>query len=105
MSVNIADDSNFKEQITANSKVIVKFFADWCGSCKLFSPKFKRLAGDERFKDVVFLDVNAEKNPDARKVADVKNLPTFAVFINGELVDSVCTTKEEGVVELLEKLS
>jgi thioredoxin 1 len=105
MAVNIVDDSNFKEQLNAHEKIVVKYYADWCGSCKLFAPKFKRLSDDERFKDIVFLDVNAEKNPEARREGEVKNLPTFAVFKNGKLLESLATNKEEALIDLLGKLN
>lgn len=104
MAVIVADDSNFESELSNHSKIVVKYYADWCGTCKLFSPKYKRLAGDDRFKDIVFLDINAETSPEARKKAGVNNLPTFATFKNGELVDVVMTSKEEAVVEILEKI-
>jgi thioredoxin 1 len=104
MSVNQISDAEFSEQIAAHDKVVVKYFADWCGSCKLFAPKYKRLAADERFSGVAFLDVNAEKNPQARKAAGVTTLPYFAIFRNGQLVESITTSKEEVVVELINKL-
>ncbi|MDA9111228.1 thioredoxin family protein, partial [Bacteroidia bacterium] len=63
MSIQVATDGDFNEALTSNDKVVVKYFANWCGSCKLFSPKFKRLSNDERFAEVTFLDVNAEENP------------------------------------------
>ena len=98
-------DSNFAEQLSTNEKVIVKYFADWCGSCKLFAPKYKRLANDERFADITFLDVNAEENPQARAAANVSNLPFFAIFRNGQLLETLSASKEEAVVELLGKLN
>lgn len=104
MAVTVSDDSNFEELLKSNDKVVVKYYADWCGSCRLFAPKFKRISKDERFSDVAFLDVNAENNPEARKLGKVNNLPTFAIFKDGELVDTVCSSKEEAVVELIEKL-
>lgn len=105
MSVNQISDTEFQEQLTAHSKVVVKYYADWCGSCKLFAPKFKRLATDERFQGIAFLDVNAEKSPIARKAAGVTNLPYFAIFQNGQLVEAVSTSKEDAVVELISKLN
>ncbi len=105
MSVVQITDSLFDEQVTANPKVVVKYYADWCGSCKLFAPKYKRLAGDERFAGVTFLDVNAEQNPQARRAAGVTNLPFFAVFKDGKLVEGVATSKEDAVVALLGKLN
>jgi thiol-disulfide isomerase/thioredoxin len=105
MSVQLSDDSKFNQDLSQNEKVVVKYYADWCGSCKLFSPKYKRLSDDERFMDIAFLDVNAEKNPESRKAASVDTLPYFAVFKNGVLVDKVSTTKEEVFLDLLAKLS
>jgi thiol-disulfide isomerase/thioredoxin len=104
MAVIVSKDSDFNQHLSANEKVIVKFYADWCGSCKLFAPKFRRLSDDERFKDIVFLDVNAEENENARKLAGVDNLPFFATFKNGQLVEASATSKEEAVVAMLEKL-
>lgn len=104
MAVIQTNDIGFKEQLADNEKVIVKYFAGWCGSCRLFAPKFKRLSGDERFEGVTFLDVNAETSPEARKAGNVKNLPTFAIFKNGEFVEAVATSKEDQVVALIEKL-
>lgn len=103
MAVKISDDQHFAQD-TGQPKVVVKYYADWCGSCKLFHPKYRRLSEDERFRDVVFLDVNAEKNPEARKKAGVDTLPYFATFKNGELAEAVSTSKEEVLVDMLNKL-
>jgi thioredoxin 1 len=98
MSIQVATDSDFNEALASNDKVVVKYFANWCGSCKLFSPKFKRLSNDERF-------ANAEENPEARKQAGVNSLPFFAVFKGGKLVEGAATSLEPKVVEMIESLS
>jgi thioredoxin 1 len=105
MAVTVLDDSNFSETLDSNKKTIVKYFAGWCGSCRLFAPKYKRLSEDDRFTNIQFVDVDAEKNPEARKLANVTNLPFFAVFEGNELVDAVSSSKEEAVLELLSKLN
>lgn len=104
MAVIISTDNDFNQHVSSNEKVIVKYYADWCGTCKLFAPKYRRLSEDERFKGIVFLDVNAEENENARKIAGVDNLPFFATFKNGQLVEAFATSKEEAVVAMLEKL-
>ena len=104
MAIIKSDDTSFDEAVKNNEKVVVKYFADWCGSCKLFSPKYRRLSDDERFKDIIFLDIDAEHNPAARKIANVDTLPFFATFRNGTLVEATSTTKEETLVSLLENL-
>lgn len=104
MPVIVSTDNDFNQHLSNNEKVIVKFYADWCGSCKLFAPKFRRLSDDERFKGIVFLDINAEENEQARKLVGVDNLPFFATFKNGQLIEAQATSKEETVVGMLEKL-
>lgn len=105
MAVDMVTDQEFPEKISTNDKVVVKYFADWCGNCRLFSPKFKRLSNDERFEGVTFLDVNAEQNPEARKAGGVSNLPYFAIFKAGKFVEGFSGSKEEAVVELISKLN
>ena len=104
MAVTTLTDTDFSANIAQHDKVIVKYYAEWCGSCKLFSPKFKRLSGDERFAGIEFLEVNAETSPEARKAAGVDNLPFIATFKNGQLLKGDSTSKEEYVVEMLEAL-
>lgn len=105
MAVIQTNDSDFTHLLETHPKVVVKYHASWCGSCRLFAPKYGRLSDDERFQDVAFLDVDAEASPEARKLAGVSNLPFFAVFKHGELQESVATSKEENVVALLGKLA
>ena len=104
MAVTLLTDIDFKNNIEQHDKVVVKYYADWCGSCKLFAPKFKRLSGDERFEGIQFVEVNAEKNPEARRAAGVDNLPFFATFKNGQLFKGESTSTEEFVVGMLEEL-
>ena len=105
MSIIQPSEQDFRVILESNEKVIIKYYADWCGSCKLFSPKYTRLSNDERFTDITFLEVNAETNAEARALAGVDNLPFFATFKNGVLVEGTATTKEENVVGLLDRLN
>ncbi|MEQ9303427.1 MAG: thioredoxin family protein [Marinoscillum sp.] len=105
MAVELATDNDFKEKLGNNDKVVVKYFADWCGNCRLFSPKFKRLSNEDKYSQVTFLDVNAEQNPEARKAGGVTNLPYFAIFKNGAFVEGFAGSKEEAVVDLIDKLN
>lgn len=104
MSVIESLDKDFSEVITKNESVVVKYYANWCGTCKLFSPKYKRLSNDDRFSSIAFLDVNAEENPIARRMGGVDNLPFFAVFKDGKLVEGVATNKEEKLVKMLQSI-
>jgi thioredoxin 1 len=102
--VILTTDADFSTLIKDHEKVVVKYFANWCGSSRLFAPKYKKISNKEEYNAVTFLDVNAEENPEARKLAGVSNLPYFAVFKNGQLVAADVTSKEEGVENLIKKL-
>lgn len=99
-----ATDNDFDTLLKNNPKVVVKYYADWCGSCKLFAPKFKRIAADEANGDILFLDVNAEENEAARKAAGVDNLPFLATFKNGSLLEGAATSKEDYLLKMLNDL-
>lgn len=105
MAVQKISDSEFSKALEDNEKVVVKYYADWCGTCKLFAPKFRKLSDKEDYQGIAFLDVNAEENPEARKLGEVKNLPTIAVFKEGTLVESNATSKKEAVEEMITQLN
>ncbi len=103
MAVLDVSDAEFSEIIN-KEKVIVKYYASWCGVCKMFAPKYKRLSNDPQYSDVTFLEVLAEKNPKARIAAGVVSLPFIATFEKGKLLETVSSNKEEETVTLLENL-
>lgn len=105
MAIQVATDATFQDLLNTHEKVVVKYYADWCGSCKLFAPKYRRMSENDANAGVLFLDVNAEENPESRKLANVDNLPFFAVFKNGKLVDASATSKEEKVAEMIDKIN
>ncbi|GAA4819724.1 thioredoxin family protein [Algivirga pacifica] len=98
------NDQGFKNEVESNEKVMVKFYAGWCGSCKLFKGKYRRISEDEQYNGVKFLYINAEENPEARKAAGVTNLPFFATFKNGSLVAANATNKEDVVRDMITAL-
>ncbi|MFN3803130.1 thioredoxin family protein [Belliella pelovolcani] len=89
--------------VQENDKVVVQYGATWCGNCRIMKPKMKRLAGD--YEGITFLYVDAEKLPESRKLAAVTNLPTFATFKGGQLVNQVQTNKEEGLKTLIDEIA
>lgn len=92
------------DQILAdNKKVMVQYGATWCGNCKITKPKFKKLA--EMHPEIEFFYVDAEKLPNSRKFADVSNLPTFAGFIEGNLVKQNQGNKLETIQEVVDEVA
>ena len=98
MLIELAED-NFQTLLNENETVLVQYTAAWCGNCRVMKPKFKRFAAEN--ENVAFVLVDAEKFPDARKFANVNNLPTFASFKNGVLLNQVQTNKEDVLKTLI----
>ena len=90
MLQEIKDDS-LQELVANQPKVIVQYTAGWCGNCRIMKPTFKKMATEN--EGISFVLIDAEKNPNSRQLADVSNLPTFAAFENGTLLNQVQTNK------------
>lgn len=97
------EQDNLQELVANNQKVAVQFSASWCGNCRIMKPKFKKMATEK--EDVTFVIVDAERFPESRKLANVSNLPTFAIFNGGALVDETQTNKADVLAELVNKLA
>ena len=97
------EQDNLNEVVANNQTVVVQYMAGWCGNCRVMKPKFKKLAGEN--EDATFLLVDAEKFPESRKMAKVDNLPTFATFKNGSLVNQVQTNKFELLKDLVDEVA
>ena len=102
MLIELQQD-NLQEVLNDHSEVIVQYSAGWCGNCRLMKPKFKRLSAEN--EGIAFVIADAEKYPASRKFASVKNLPTFAVFKNGTLLNQVQTNKEEPLKNLINEIT
>jgi thioredoxin 1 len=101
MLIELNEDT-LQELIQQNAKVMVQYSASWCGNCRIMKPKFKKMATEN--EDITFVIIDAEHNPESRKLADVTNLPTFAAFANGSLVNQTQTNKAEVLAELVGEL-
>lgn len=96
------EQDNLAEVVASNDVVVVQYAATWCGNCRIMKPKFKMLASQN--EGIQFLIVDAEKFPESRKLAKVDNLPTFATFKNGTLVNQSQTTKLEVLTDLVNEV-
>jgi thiol-disulfide isomerase/thioredoxin len=93
------EKDNLAEIVANNEVVLVQFSATWCGNCRIMKPKFKKMASEN--ESIPFLIVDAEQFTESRKLANVDNLPTFAAFKNGVLVNQTQTNKVEVLAELV----
>ncbi len=96
------EQDNLTQLVADNPKVVVQYMATWCGNCRLMKPKFKKLASEN--ENITFVLVDAEKFTESRQLANVNNLPTFATFVNGVLVNQTQTNKVEVLTELVQEI-
>lgn len=83
--INITDDSFEDDVLNADKPVLVDFWAEWCGPCRMIAPSVKEIASEHGEKlTVAKLDI--DENPVIAGRYSVMSIPTLMVFKNGEVV-------------------
>lgn len=96
-----ADD--FRATIDDNDIVLVDFWADWCGPCKMFAPIYEETAAD--FDDVVFGKVDTEEQQELAAAFQIRSIPTLMAFRDNVLVfNQAGVLPKESLVDLIEQI-
>ena len=85
MSVLIINEENFEDEVMKCERpVLVDFFAEWCGPCKMMSPVIDKIA-EELGESVKVGKVNTDENMDLAERFNIMSIPTIMIFKNGEV--------------------
>ena len=85
MGVGKVSDADFEAQVLKSSEpVVVDFWAEWCGPCKMIAPVLEEIAGTLNGK-VKIVKLNVDENPATAQKYGIMSIPTLMIFKNGEL--------------------
>jgi thioredoxin 1 len=85
VEVSDLDSSNFDRIVSSNNLVLVDFWAEWCGPCRMMHPVFTRMA--KKYRHIKFARVNVDSAQDIAMRFGVQSIPTFIMFRAGQAVD------------------
>lgn len=98
-------DENFrKEVVQSNIPVLIDFYAEWCGPCKMLGPIIDEI-GDEYKGRVKVGKLNIDEEPDTAAQFHVMSVPTLFIMKNGQIIDSIVgAVSKEIITEKLDKV-
>jgi thioredoxin 1 len=102
--ISTLTDSTFDEEIAGSTAdvVIVDFWAEWCGPCKMIAPILEEIASEQSGK-LRIAKLNVDDNPDVARRFEVMSIPTLIVFKDGQPAKRMIGAKGKG--QLLQELA
>ena len=96
-------DESFEADVLKSSRtVLVDYWAEWCGPCKMIAPTLAEIAAEQKGK-LAIGKLNVDDNPDTARRFDVMSIPTLLVFKDGQQVKRLVGAKGKG--QLLQDLA
>ena len=97
-------DANFEELLGTGKPMVLDFWAEWCGPCRMVSPIIDELAQEYEGR-VTIGKINVDENGDVVGRVGIRNIPTVIFFKNGEMVDKIVgATSKDKFKEKVENL-
>ncbi|MBE6543561.1 MAG: thioredoxin [Ruminococcaceae bacterium] len=96
MAVFKVTKDNFDEVKTSNKTVLIDFYADWCGPCRMVSPIIDEIANER--PDVLVCMVNVDEEPALAQMFDISSIPTIVVMKNGEVVNTSIGARAKPII-------
>jgi thioredoxin 1 len=99
MSISQVSDTNFDADVLKSSEpVVVDFWAEWCGPCKMIAPALEEIAGDLQGKAKV-AKLNIDENPSTPAKYGVRGIPTLMIFKDGQVAATKVGALPKGALQ------
>ena len=93
------NDNNFKSEVLdTKGKVLVDFWAPWCGPCRMQGPILEKLAASGEIKAKI-VKLNTDENPGTAGKYSIQSIPTLILFDNGKEIERLIGTQPENVLK------
>jgi thioredoxin 1 len=97
-------DAGFEDLLKSDKPIVIDFWAEWCGPCRMVGPIVEELAAEYEGK-VTIGKVDVDNNDDITSKYGIRNIPTILFIKNGEVVDKQVGAAQKSVlVEKIEKM-
>ena len=86
MTLRVVSSKDFKELINSNELIVVDFYADWCGPCRMLSPNIEKLS--EEYKNIKFAKVNVDDCLELAQELGITSIPAVFFFKDAKVINS-----------------